>query len=263
MKKYIYIFKSEIMTNLQYIFDILVGFISYCIMIFIFLNLWKYIYSDTSELINGYSMSQMIWYVIITELLWMSLGGRQLSKKICNDVRSGNIAYNINKPYNYVGYILFSHMGLFIIKFVLLAILGMVLGLIFLGSFPKISIISIILVFVSCLLATIINILLITSIALISFYIEDANPFFWLYSKMILILGTIFPIEFFPVFLQPIFKYSPIYVVSYGPAKLFVDFNWNSCLEIFVLQFIYLIIGILLSNFMYKKGVRKLNVNGG
>ena len=80
---------------------------------------------------------------------------------------------------------------------------------------------------------------------------------------MILILGTIFPIEFFPVFLQPIFKYSPIYVVSYGPAKLFVDFNWNSCLEIFVLQFIYLIIGILLSNFMYKKGVRKLNVNGG
>ena len=98
MKKYIYIFKSELMTNLQYIFDIIVGFISYCIMIFIFFNLWKYIYSDPSELINGYSMGQMIWYVIVTEILWMSLGGRQLSKKICNDVRSGNIAYNINKP---------------------------------------------------------------------------------------------------------------------------------------------------------------------
>ena len=122
MKKYIYIFKSELMSNLQYIFDILVGFISYCIMIFIFFNLWKYIYNNPSELINGYSMNQMIWYVIVTEILWMSLGGRGLTKKICNDVRSGNIAYNINKPYNYVAYILFSHLGIFFIKFLLLII---------------------------------------------------------------------------------------------------------------------------------------------
>lgn len=263
MRKYIYIFKSELMTNLQYLFDILVGFISYSIMIFIFFNLWKYIYSDPSELINGYSMSQMIWYVIVTEVLWMSLGGRQLSKKICNDVRSGNITYNINKPYNYVGYILFSHMGLFLLKFILLTILGVVLGLIFLGNFPNTSILSIILVLISCLFATIINILLVTTLAMLSFYIEDAHPFHWLYSKLILILGTLFPIEFFPAFLQPIFKYSPIYVVSYGPAKLFVDFNWNSCIEIFILQGIYVLLSILLSNLIYKKGVRKLNVNGG
>ena len=49
-------------------------------------------------------MNQMIWYVIITEILWMSLGGRKLCRKICEDVRGGNIAYNINKPYNYINY---------------------------------------------------------------------------------------------------------------------------------------------------------------
>ena len=95
MKKYLYIFKSELMTNLQYIFDILGGFITYIIMITIFLYLWSYIYQDPNELINGYSMSQMIWYVIVTEIVWMSLGGRGLSKNICHDVRSGNITYNI------------------------------------------------------------------------------------------------------------------------------------------------------------------------
>ena len=78
MKKYLYILKSEIMTNLQYSFDILVSFISYCVLIFVFLNLWNYIYQDPSELINGYNMNQMIWYVIVTEILWMSLGGRNL-----------------------------------------------------------------------------------------------------------------------------------------------------------------------------------------
>lgn len=263
MKKYLYIYKSELMTNLQYAFDIFIGFISYCILIFIFLNLWNYIYSDPSELINGYNRNQMIWYVIITEILWMSLGGRKLCAKISSDVRSGNIAYNINKPYNYIEYCLFNHLGLVTIRFFLVGILGMVLGSIFLHTFPYLTILEFLGVLLSCVLANIINILLVTSIGLISFFIEDANPFFWLYSKLILIIGTIFPIEFFPSFLQPMIKLSPIYVVSYGPAKLFVDFSLHSFIEILIAQGIYLGIGFAICHGIYKKGVRRLNVNGG
>ncbi len=263
MRKYFYILKSELMSNLQYAFDILVGFISYCILIFIFLNLWKYIYKDPQELINGYNMSQMIWYVILTEILWMSLGGRNLCKKIIHDVKSGNIAYNINKPYNYVEYSLFHHMGLVIIRFILVGCLGVVLGIISLHNFPSLNILQGIGVLFSCLFATIINILLVTAIGLIAFFMEDSNPIFWIYSKMILVIGTIFPIEFFPHFLQPIIKYSPIYVVSYGPAKLFVDFSTSSWLQISIAQIIYLGIAFLICHGIYHKGVKKLNVNGG
>lgn len=263
MRKYLYIFASEIMTNLQYIFDILIGFVSYCIMIFIFLNLWKYIYSEPSELINGYNMNQMIWYVIVTEILWMSLGGRKLCKKICDDVRSGNIAYNINKPYNYVEYVLSSHLGLVAIRFVLVGLLGMFLGIVFLGSFPNLNLLKIVGVIVTCIFATIINILLITVIGLISFFIEDSNPFYWLYSKVILVIGTLFPIEFFPSAIRPIIKLSPIYVVSYGPAKLFVDFNLTSFIQIILSQIIYLILSFTICHAIYNKGVKKLNVNGG
>ena len=176
MKKYLYIFKSELMTNLQYTFDIIIGFISYIIMIFIFLNLWKYIYSDPNEVINGYTMNQMI------------LGGRKLCKKICNDVRSGNISYNITKPYNYVEFSLFSHLGITTLKFFLITIIGMLLGLLFLNEFPNLTILSILGILLSCLFATIINILIIVTIGLISFFIEDANPIYWLYSKLILVV---------------------------------------------------------------------------
>ena len=98
---------------------------------------------------------------------------------------------------------------------------------------------------------------------LISFYIEDANPFYWLYSKIILVIGTIFPIEYFPAVLQPIIKFSPIYVVSYGPAKLFVDFSTSMCIEILIIQVIYLVISFMICHLIYNKGVKKLNVNGG
>ena len=263
MRKYLYIYKSEIMTNLQYAFDMLVGFIGYIIHIFIFLNLWKYIYSDSSQLINGYSMNQMIWYVIITELLWTSIGGRSLCRKICDDVRSGNIAYNINKPYSYVEYSLFSHAGATTVRFIFVTILGMILGILFLKSFPSLNILEFLGVLFICSLSLVINMLLTISVGLLSFFIEDAYPFYWLYSKFILIIGTIFPIEFFPKLLQPIIKYSPIYVICYGPAKLFVDFKLDMFLQILVFQIVYIIISFAICHLIYKKGVKRLNVNGG
>ena len=263
MRKYLFIFKSEVMTNLQYAFDMLLGFVSYVIHIFIFLNLWRYIYSDSSQLINGYNVKQMIWYVIITELLWSSISGRGLCRKICEDVRSGNIAYNINKPYSYVEYSLFSHAGATTVKFVLLTIIGMSLGFVFLNSFPSLNILEILGVLLTCILALVINMFLIISIGLISFFIEDAIPFYWVYSKLILVVGTIFPIEFFPKLLQPIIKFSPIYVFCYGPAKLFVNFRLDLFLQILLFQVVYLIISFIICHLIYKKGVKRLNVNGG
>ena len=263
MRKYLYIYKSEIMTNLQYAMDILFGFISYMIMIFIFINLWKYMYQDPNELINGYSRNQMIWYVIITEIVWMSLEGRKLCKKISNDVKSGNIAYNINKPYNYVEYALSNHLGLVTIRFIIVTILGMTIGLLFLHSFPSLSILQILGVLLSSILAMIINVLLLISIGLLAFFIEDANPFYWLYSKVIIVIGTVFPLEFFPKIIQPIIRFSPIYVVSYGPAKLFVQFSNEQFIQILIAQLIYLGLSFLLCHGIYKKGVKKLNVNGG
>ena len=263
MKKYIFIFKSELMSNLQYIFNIFVGFIGYFIMLFILFNLYRYLYSDPNEVINGYSMNQMVWYVIITEILWSVLGGRKLCRKISEDVKGGNIAYNINKPYSYIGYVISSHLGHVFIKAIAYIVLAITMGFVFLGSFPSLNIIQILLVLLTGILATIINTLLITCIGLLSFKIEDSSPIHWLYSKFILILGTIFPIEYFPKVVQPILNYSPIYVVSYGPAKLFVDFNYSTFKSVIIAQLIYLVISYLLATLMYKKGVKKLNVNGG
>lgn len=263
MRKYLFIYKSEIMSNLQYISNILFGFISYALLLFVFFHLWNSIYSDPEELIHGYNMNQTIWYVILTEILWSSVGGKKLCQKISNDVRGGNIAYNLNKPYDYIGYSLSSHLGTATIKMILYVILGFMLGFLFLRNLPVHTLSSILVVLLSCILAIIIGCLLIIMIGLFSFVIEDSTPFYWLYSKAILILGTLFPIEFFPTIMQPILTYSPIYAVSSGPAKLFVNFSWNGCVEVLFIQLFYIGICYILCKLVYQKGVKKLNVNGG
>ena len=263
MRKYIFIFKSELMSNLQYTFNVIVGFIGYLIMLFILFNLYKYLYSDSTEIINGYTMNQMIWYVIFTEILWSVTGGSKFCIKISDDVRGGNIAYNISKPYSYIGYSLASHFGEMFIKATVYVTLAMIMGYLFLGMFPVLSVLEILALILISFMAIIISSLLIICIGLLSFKIEDSAPIYWVYSKIILIFGTIFPIEYFPASIQPILNYSPIYVTTYGPARLFVNFNFDTFLNILLFQLIYLVLTYLLCVLMYKKGVKNLNVNGG
>lgn len=263
MKKYLIILKTEISSNLSYILNILISFVGYGVILFVFFNLWKYMYADPNSLINGYTMKQMMWYVIVTELLWGCVKGRIVCKKIIKDIKSGNIAYNLTKPYNYILYVLADNMGDALTKFPVYIILCLSLGFIFLRSFPKITLFGIIILLISMLLAIIISMFTCIFIGLLAFYIEDSNPIYWLYSKIMLILGTMFPIEYFPTFLQKILPYSPIFVTCYGPAKIFVDFSYNLSLKVLVAQIIYIVISYLLCLFVYKKGVKKLNVNGG
>ena len=86
--------------------------------IFIFIQVWNYIYDDPNNLINGYNKNQMIWYVLITEVLWFGTRNKTLTKQISFDIKTGNIAYNINKPYNYVLYMIARHLGEITIKLI-------------------------------------------------------------------------------------------------------------------------------------------------
>lgn len=262
MRKYFYIYKSEIMSNLQYVFDIFVGFIGYFIMLFILYNMYLYLYNG-EEVIKGYTVVQSVWYVIFTEILWSCTEGRKFSKKIADDVKSGNITYNINKPYNYIGYALSSHLGSIFIKSIIYIVLAFIMGFIFLGTFPELNIINILAVILTGFLALLISNLIIICIGLLSFKLEDSSPAYWIYSKLILVFGTIFPIEYFPEFAGQILRYSPVYVTTYGPAKLFVDFSYEAFINIILSQLVYLIIVIIICTLMYKRGVKKLNVNGG
>ena len=258
MRKYLFIFKSELMTNLQYIFNVLSNVAAYFVIIFIYINLWNYIYDDPSQLINGYTKTQMIWYVIFTEIIYFSLGGRRACIKLAEEVKSGRIAYTINKPYNYV-----SHMGNVFIKSIIFMIVGLLVGAIFLGEFPALNILNVLGLLLIFYIALIVNTLFIIVIGLFSFIIEDSVPMYWIYSKFTLICGALFPIEFFPEKIQKVLQFSPVFAINYGPAKLFVNFSWNQLIAILISQLAYIAISYGLCMLVYRKGVKKLNVNGG
>lgn len=263
MRKYVFIFKATLIESFQYIMNIILGFITFFMMLFVFFCLWNYMYSDTSNLINGYTMDQMIWYVILTEMLWFGSRNRTLTQQITEDIKSGTIAYGINKPYHYLLYIIAKHLGEITVKMFLFAAAGLTIGLAFVGPIPNFRLYQLPFILVVTFLGIMINAFIRITISVLSFWIEDAIPFHWIYDKLIIVIGMLFPVEMFPVWAQPFIKASPIYVVTYGPAKLVIDFSYEVLLKVISVQAIYFAASLILMFVLFQRGVKKLNVNGG
>ena len=137
MRKYVVIYRAVFIENLQYTANIVMGFIAYLILSVVFLNLWGYMYDAPGELIAGYTKEQMIWYVMITEMIWFGARSSTVREQVAADIRGGNIAYLINKPYRYPFYILAKYTGEWNIQLSMYAGLTAVVGCTMVGTiFP-------------------------------------------------------------------------------------------------------------------------------
>lgn len=264
MRKYVEVYKATLMEELQYAKGFLLNFIGTLIHIFIFFALWKYLYSSGDKsIINGYTLVQMIWYVTFTEFLTSFSSSNILRKTPTNDIVSGNIAYALNKPYDYTGYIFARFFAESTIKGIVNLICSIILGLILIGPIKTFDIRFLPFMIISIILAIIVAALIRLIISYLSFWVENSEPFQWLFKTIFLIFGVTFPLEMFPMYIRPIIRYSPVYAALSGPVKMIINFNINEYLGVILSQLFYIVLLIIILKFEYKEGARKLNVNGG
>ncbi len=262
MRKYFVIFQTSLLTKLQYMGNLMGRVILYALIVFMLARLWVYMYGSENSL-SGYTIEQMIWYVVVTEMIWFSTRSGFIRTEIANDIKSGKIAYTLNKPYNYIFYVLSKYLGETVVGFGFNILVALLIGLAVSGPLQSFSLLYAPFILLTLILSTIVSALIYLLIALVSFWFEENMPFIWIYEKFVLILGIIFPIEIFPKSIQPIIKISPIYTSIYAPAKMTVDFTFPAWVQITLMQGAYLLVVLLLVTVVFSKGVKRLNVNGG
>lgn len=186
--------------------------------------------------------------------------GRNLYKRIGEMIRNGDIANMLIKPISFIGYV-FSEECASIVQIIVNASFGIILGLIFAGTL-NITAVQIVFVLVSVIIAIIMQILLQILIGVIAFFTEENRAFYLILSKMQLLL-VLTPIEFYPNLMQKLFYLLPITYPVYVPSKLLVHFDLINGIKLLALEILSLFILIFIINILYKKGVKKVNVNGG
>lgn len=260
MKKYFSIGKINFLNNIQYFSEFVFKAIFIALIMFIFINLWKVIYG-TTPVIEGYTIAMMVWYLLISESILTS--GKNIIRDINKEIQSGDVAYQLNKPYSYIGYQLAKSLSYRVIGFSVIFGLGSILVLLMVGGF-NFNFLLIPLILLLVILAIILDFSIVIGISLLSFWFEDTNSFGWIYDKLIFTIGgLLIPLELFPKWLSSISSWLPFSFIAYHPAKLFVSFNWNNFIFVVSMQLVYIIGFLLIAVLIYKLGTRRLNINGG
>jgi ABC-2 type transport system permease protein len=141
---------------------------------------------------------------------------------------------------------------------------GILFAIIFIGpiSMPSIAafLLGIFLLFLGYTLDFFINF----SIGLTSFWVEDQEPFAWIYQRIQYIFGgVIVPLSLFPDKIAKIAEYLPFSHLYYGAARTIVQFEPKLFLKFLTVQFGWIILFIFIAILIFKKGIKNVSINAG
>jgi len=260
MKKYAMIYKISVVNAFQYRGNALTGLLFYTLFIATFFFLWTAIYKNGA--VNGYTLTQMVWYMCVSELVIFA-GRVPVFGQISDDVKTGNIAYPLTRPVNYIMMQAATGMGGTVFAFSITAVLGVVLGFAFVGPIPGFNPLLLPLMLLSMALGSMLQMFSYMVLALTAFIFEENQAFSFIYGKLVFMLGAFIPVEFMPGWLQSIAKCLPFSFVAWAPCRLTVAFTWDFFLWAVPWQVFWVAVMIVLSMLMYKGGVKRLQGQGG
>ncbi len=99
IRKYLTIARVSVSNELAYRANMYARFAFYTLFIYTFMGLWKAIYAEGN--VEGYTHTQMVWYLIMTEFITFS-NGSGVFTAMSEEVKSGAVAYQLGRPVHFV-----------------------------------------------------------------------------------------------------------------------------------------------------------------
>lgn len=237
-----------------------VGIIARC---GILLILYWYVFKLNNGVIHGTTFLFAAWSIFFY-FSFSVLRLRDISREIMRDIQSGNVEVLFSKPISYLSYRMWWQVGSGIYSFVVITLLATVTLIFIIGLPPTMTIgIFIPTLILTFLFGAILSLLLYTIVGLLSFWIEDINPVFWIVDKAVMILGgSYLPVALFPPFMYAIALYSPFGASQFVTHTVYETWqtNWYQLIGI---QFVWAILLGLIVYFMFESAKKRVSVNGG
>lgn len=259
--KYLSILRVSAANNLAYIMEVIFRALFLIALIYIIGQLWKTTFANHGSLLPGFTVNAMVWYLAAAETIATSLP--QLTRRIDQEVRSGELAYLLGRPCSYILYNYAHYLGERLVRLALNGIIAASVALIFVGP-PHFSLPGVAAWPLMVLLAISIEFICYFAIGLLAFWTENTQPFSFIFSRLALVLGGVLaPIEIFPQPLRAIAQALPFSTILYGPSRVLVGFTAGLFGELVLQQLITLLVTALLLLVLYTIATRRVSINGG
>lgn len=212
--------KGSILEAFAYKWQTYSWFLAEILGIVLLCFLWTAIYRqpNASETINGFTLPQMITYLLTAKIVQQLVGGSQAFWIVVDDIREGNIAMQLIKPISYRYRVFASSLGVYISNLLmafipLYLVATIVLSLIFggLGNiYFSLHWYNWIFFFISSLLSLYILDTFDFIFAQVSFYTGAGFGLMLLKDSVVSFLsGALLPFTFFPMWTQKFLEFLP------------------------------------------------------
>ena len=230
--------------------------------LYVFLQLWRATYAgQESETLGGFGIAQMLWYLALTESIILSRP--RISRVVDAEVRTGEIAYTLVRPYGYAGYRLASYVSERFVFFPVKLAVAVGLCLLYVGPVPF-SPENVALGLAALVLATLLDFLVSFGIALLAFWTESTSSIGLIYDRLVMLLGgMLLPLEVFPEPLRSIAQALPFSSMVYAPARLALGGASEPAAVLFARQLAFILVAGIAVWALNRAAVRWINVNGG
>lgn len=266
MKKYWAIVKSTWQEYLTYRFNFFLEVIGGIISMLVIIALWYVIYKEKGQVeINGYSLAEMITYLLLAGLihsfLWLTAQGDEIN----DDINQGRLSNFLVKPLNPAFYwlcrdfcrrIMTLTLGLIEFAIIFFLFKNFLIG-------PA-SFFHLFLFFLAIILGGFLHFIIFFLFSIIAFWMDQTwGPRFIIRVIMEIATGVIIPLSFFPGFWKTIFDFLPFKYMIYFPLQIYLDkiLLYDLVREFFILL-IWLIFFGSICWFVWKKGIKQYAAYG-
>lgn len=246
-----------------YSWTILARGLTIAMRIWIYSQLYGAIFrTNALPVIDGLSLTSAVWLIMLTQS-FQNVARPPVTFIVEQEVKNGDIAYTLNRPYSYIFYYYFNSIGRGLFALMLNIVFGAAVAVWMVGV-PGLTWEGLLLGLVSLMVGIYLDFMIMMSIGLAAFWIEEVRPLHWIYSKFILVLGgMVVPVQFLPEAARNILNFLPFSNIFFLPANTMVNFNWESFCFGLMVQVCWAIIATVTAFVIFKFAEKHITVNGG
>ena len=229
------------------------------LLLIVFSRLWLAV--EQSGGLGGTSAKDMLWYLAITE--WIVIGLPLTHLSIETDVRSGDIAALLPRPLPWLAVKIAEGVGSLAVRLLALGVSGFSGAWLLAGGLPS-EPSGLLLALPLGVLAGVLGTLFHALVGLSSFWMTDCMPVHWVFQKLCFLLGgLILPLAIYPGWLRTLAEATPFSAMLYGPGQMAL--GWDPALAFKTAGMLVFWTGIaaLLTAFVWRRALVRLDVGGG
>ncbi|MBQ4523925.1 MAG: ABC-2 family transporter protein [Lachnospiraceae bacterium] len=262
MRTYLEFAIKKFQNKMTYRFDFFMEIVNTIITIVVYLCIYKALYGGTKD-IDGITYQMVATNFVIS--MGLSNAFKFNEMFLQDKIHDGTITNEFLKPVNFTFRMLWENIGEGAFKIVFNFIPALIFTIFYTSFCPPKSIINFLVMLVSISLGYLI-------LWLISFIVQTWS--FWLFSVWGIITiknvfvnilsGSLLPIWFMPDLLRKIISFTPFESIYFTPVRIYLgELSGRDILSGMAIQILWIAVLAIVANVFWKKGVKKLVVQGG